>query len=261
MDCWLRKITPLVFIAALQCATPAPAAAAADGAPAAAPAPDKLGFVWVRVPGGEFTMGANDGDGDERPAHPVRVKDFTLSRTEVTQAQWRAVTGEAHPSAKNCDTCPVSNVSWDEAQAFLAKAGGLLGEKLRLPTEAEWEYAAGGGAKHQKWAGTDVDQQVRDYVWSNTNSSRAAHPACEKQPNLFGLCDMSGNVWEWVADFYDRDYYETSPAADPTGPETGENRVLRGGCWSSHVGIARVTQRYNSWGGAQTPYYGFRPAK
>jgi formylglycine-generating enzyme required for sulfatase activity len=261
MDGWLGKLSPLVFLAALQCAVlAAPGAALAQEAPAP-PVPDKLGFAWVRIPGGEFTMGADDGDGDERPAHKVRVKDFSLARTEVTQAQWRAVTGETHPSAKECDACPVTGVSWDEAQVFLEKAGGLLGESLRLPTEAEWEYAAGGGAKHQKWAGTDSDLQVRDFAWLGANSKRATHPACEKQPNLFGLCDMSGNVWEWCADFYDRGYYEASPAADPTGPEAGENRVLRGGCWSSHAGIARVTQRYNSWGGAQTPYYGFRPAK
>jgi len=239
---------------------PAHDAAAAADAPATM-APDKLGFIWVRITGGEFTMGANDGDGDERPAHPVRVKDFTLARTEVTQAQWRAVTGEAHPSARECDNCPVTNVSWDEAQTFLEQAGSLLGERLRLPTEAEWEYAAGGGAKHQKWSGTDTEQQVGDYAWFNMNSKRATHPACEKQPNLFGLCDMSGNVWEWCADFYDRAYYKSSSAADPTGPATAENRVLRGGCWSSHPGIMRVTQRYNSWEGAQTPYYGFRPAK
>lgn len=258
MNGWHRKFPPLVLLAALQCATPGDAGAQAPTAP---PTPDKLGFTWISIPGGEFAMGANDGDGDERPAHQVRVKDFTLARTEVTQAQWRAVTGEAHASANDCDDCPVTQVSWDDAQAFAEKAGSLLGARLRLPTEAEWEYAAGGGGQHQKWAGTDNSQELRDYAWLNTNSKNVTNPACGKKPNLLGLCDMSGNVWEWCADFYDRSYYEVSPAADPAGPATGENRVLRGGCSRSHVGITRVTQRYSSWGGARTPYYGFRLAR
>lgn len=260
MGGWLHTHAIITVFVLLQCGLITTPSVSADLP--APPAPDKFGFVWIRIPGGEFTMGANEGDGDERPAHPVRLKDFFLARTETTQAQWRSVTGEAHSSAREgCDDCPVTNVSWDEALAFLEKAGALLGERLRLPTEAEWEYAAGGGSEHQVWAGTNDHQNVRNLAWHSFNSFRTTHPACQKAPNSFGLCDMSGNVWEWCADFYDRSYYEISPAESPAGPSSGEDRVLRGGSWNSPIPITRVTQRFSSWGGAQTPYYGFRPAK
>ena len=260
MDSFFRRISPLIFLAALQCAAPARQAAAAEGAPTV-PAPDKLGFTWMRIAGGEFSMGANEGEGDQKPAHPVKIKDFVLAKTEVTQAQWRLVFGANHASFKDCDACPVTDVSWDDAQEFIGKAGGLLGERLRLPTEAEWEYAAGGGAAHQGFAGTNNFQDVGQYVWFRSNSGRVIHPVCEKLPNLFGLCDMSGNVFEWCSDVYERFYYESSPSENPVGPPEGENRVLRGGCFNSLLGVVTVTQRYNSWQGAKTPYYGFRCAK
>lgn len=260
MDGWLRKLPPLVFFAALQCAAPA-ACGAAEQTPTAPPPPDKLGISWIRIPGGEFAMGSNDGDADEKPPHTVKLGDYVLARTEVTHAQWRQVFGAPHESFKDCDACPVTDVSWDEAQAFLAKAGELLGERLRLPTEAEWEYAAGGGAAHQVFAGTSDHQELDKYSWFKGSSGRAIHPVCEKRPNLFGLCDMSGNAFEWCEDFYEKFYYEASPAENPGGPPAGENRVLRGGCFNSLVSVVRVSQRYNSWQGAKTPYYGFRCAK
>jgi len=256
MDRWLRKLSFAVFLAGLQVTALATRAGAE-----VAPAPDKLGFVWVSIPGGSFKMGSDGGEGDEKPAHTVKLKDFFMAKTEVTQAQWRQVMGENHASFKDCDACPVTEVSWDEAQGFIAKAGKLLGEQLRLPTEAEWEYAAGGGAAHQGFAGTDSWETLAQYAWYKVNSGRLLHPVCEKLPNLFGLCDMTGNAFEWCSDFYDRFYYESSPAENPTGPPEGENRVLRGGCYNSLLSIARNTQRYNSWQGAQTPYYGFRCVK
>lgn len=236
----------------------------APPAPAAAPsvsAPDKAGIVWIAIPGGEFTMGTETGERDEQPAHRVRIKGFSLAKNPVTQQQWRAIMGTAPSLQTGCDDCPVTNVSWDDAQRFLEMAGKLTGEKLRLPTEAEWEYAAGGGEQHQMWAGTNTGSLSQNFGWFNSNSMRRPQPVCKKLPNLFGLCDMSGNVWEWCSDWYSYAYYGNSPAENPAGPQTGENRVLRGGCFNGSAATARVMQRYNTWPQAQTPYYGFRPAK
>lgn len=222
---------------------------------------DAAGIEWVRIPGGQFAMGSDAGDADEKPVHKVRIKDFFLAKSPVTQEQWKAIMKTSPSLQTNCDDCPVTNVSWTDAQLFLQKAGALTGDTLRLPTEAEWEYAAGGGEVHQTWAGTNSPADAQNYGWFSINSSRRAQPVCKKQPNLFGLCDMSGNVWEWCSDWYDSSGYRNSADTDPKGPATGEDRVLRGGCWASPLTISRVTQRYYSWPNAQTPYNGFRPAK
>lgn len=260
--CFFRKEFLPIFAAVLfsPLLAAGPGSRAASSAPPPS-APDKAGLVWVRIPGGEFTMGSADGSGDEKPPHQVQVRDFFLAKTVVTQAQWRAIMGTDPSAVKGCDDCPVTNVSWHDAQAFLEKAGKVIGERLRLPTEAEWEYAAGGGAEHQTWAGASNNSEALAYGWFSINSARKLQPVCKKLPNLFGLCDMSGGVWEWCADWYDKSYYGESPQANPAGPAAGENRVLRGGCWASTLPVSRVTQRYSSWPGAQTPYNGFRPAR
>jgi formylglycine-generating enzyme required for sulfatase activity len=219
-----------------------------------------LGIELVRIPGGEFMMGSNGGEFDEKPAHRVRVSDFYLAKTEVTQAQWRTVMG-VNPSIFNgCEECPVERVSWNDVQDFLRKASQMTGLDLRLPTEAEWEYAAGGGEEHQMWAGTSKPLKVGDYAWFIRNSGKETHPVGSKKPNRYGLYDMSGNVWEWCSDYYDRDYYHESPIIDPKGPSSGKYRVLRGGSWYFNRVNNRVTVR--NWHLPIRRYldYGFRVA-
>jgi formylglycine-generating enzyme required for sulfatase activity len=128
-------------------------------------------------------------------------------------------------------------------QEFLQKASALTGLSLRLPTEAEWEYAAGGGKAHQKWAGTNNESDLGEYAWYNANAGGKTHPVCQKKPNLFGLCDMSGNVWEFCSDTYSAQYYAQSPSDNPTGPDKGPKRMARGGCWNYVPSMARTTNR------------------
>ena len=139
-----------------------------------------LGIEFVRIPGGEFDMGSTDGDGDESPVHRVRVSDFQIAKSEVTQAQWRSVMGSNPSLAAGCDDCPVEKISWNEAQEFIRKLSEQTGLSLRLPTEAEWEYAAGGGAQRQKWPGTNNESDVGDYSWYSANSGKKSNAVCQK---------------------------------------------------------------------------------
>lgn len=161
---------------------------------------EKTAVEFVRVPGGEYEMGSPLRD-NEKPVHRVRVNEFWLARSEVTQAQWLRVMGNKPSSHKGCDDCPVERVSWMDVQKYLQRTG------YRLPTEAEWEYAAGGGAEHQRWAGTNDPSELGIYAWSRANSKRQSNPVCARRTNLFGLCDMTGKVYEWCADWYDAGYY------------------------------------------------------
>ncbi len=191
---------------------------------------------------------------NEEPVHPVRVDEFWLARTEVTRAQWRAIMGKNPAKITGCDECPVAEVSWVDVQQYLARTA------YRLPTEAEWEYAAGGGAEHQRWAGTDDESALGEFAWYRGNSVNRPHPVGQKSPNLFGLFDMSGNVYEWCADWYDADYYRESPADNPPGPASGSYRVARGGSWILDPRIAGVTFRLKSLPSRRRSYLGFRPA-
>jgi formylglycine-generating enzyme required for sulfatase activity len=217
------------------------------------------GLTLVRIPGGEFLMGSIDRPGDdEEPVHLVRVRSFRISRTEVTQAQWARVMG-GNPSRFNgCAECPVERVSWDDVQGFLRKASRLIGLSFRLPTEAEWEYAAGGGERHQKWAGTDSKTDLESYAWYGASSGDRVRPAGEKKPNAFGLHDMSGNVWEWCADWYNGTYYAESPVDDPQGPSVGWGHTLRGGGWYDDAGDIRVANRFGREPGLRNHNVGFR---
>ncbi len=218
------------------------------------------GMEMVFVKGGCYQMGDTfgDGDSDEKPVHEVCVDDFYIGKYEVTQGQWKAIMGNNPSYFKDCgDNCPVEDVSWNDIQDFINKLnqkitpsiplnkGGLRG-MYRLPTEAEWEYAARSGGKSEKWAGTSNESELGDYAWYDKNSESKTHPVGQKKPNGIGLYDMSGNVWEWVNDWYDEDYYKNSPQNNPKGPNSGSLRVNRGGgrgC--DEAGDVRVSNRDN----------------
>ncbi|MBQ7689970.1 MAG: SUMF1/EgtB/PvdO family nonheme iron enzyme [Muribaculaceae bacterium] len=205
-------------------------------------------FTMVTVEGGTFTMGASDDDteagSDETPAHQVTLTDFSIGSTEVTQEVWQAVMG-TNPSYFTGDLQrPVECVSWNTCSDFLAALNQLTGKTFRLPTEAEWEYAARGGKKSKgyKYAGSDIVDEVAWY--KGTIPSNGPQTVATKKPNELGLYDMSGNVWEWCADWYDKSYYSNSPGSNPTGPTTGYSRVHRGGTWSNPNGEQlRVSNR------------------
>lgn len=186
----------------------------------------------VSVPGGCFQMGDNFNEElyGEKPVHEVCVSDFQLARYEVTQGQWKAVMGSNTSYFKDCGTdCPVERVSWEDAQEFIEKLNQLTGKTYRLPTEAEWEYAARSGGNKEKYAGENEKSSLDRVAWYAQNSGHRTHKVGLKSPNGLGLYDMSGNVWEWCSDWYDKHYYENSPKFNPQGPANGKYRVSRGG--------------------------------
>jgi len=197
--------------------------------------------MMVDIPGGTFEMGcADDSDDcydDEYPQHTVTLTGFKMSKYEVTQGQWEAVMGSKNPSRHDeCGLdCPVENVEWNEVQDFINKLNDIFGLNYRLPTEAEWEYAARAGTDTTWYCGNN-ESCLDSIAWYDDNSSDTTHPVGQKKaPNVWGLYDMSGNVWEWVQDFYDKDYYEVSPEHNPSGPISGgtfDSRVTRGGSFS-----------------------------
>jgi formylglycine-generating enzyme required for sulfatase activity len=214
----------------------------------------------ILVPGGEFFMGYPQGNPDEKPLHRVRVGDFLLGRHEVTQAQWSRVMGRNPSMFTGCRECPVENVSWSDVEVFLERAGRLTGLDLRLPTEAEWEYAAGGGDLHQRWSGTEIPEQIGQFAVLADNSDGRPQPVGTRKANSYGLYDMSGNVWEWCSDYYSGEYYTVSPVDNPTGPESGRKRVLRGGSWVDEAVYLRVANRNGYPPGGKNGYLGFRLA-
>lgn len=203
-----------------------------------------VSFVMKGVRGGVFTMGSTLGKDpsailDECPAHKVAVSSFRIGRTEVTQALWRAVMN-MEPSYFKGDNLPVEQVSWNDCQAFIRKLNALTGRQFRLPTEAEWEYAARGGRQSHgyKYSGSD---NADDVAWHAGNSGGTTHEVAGKKPNELGLYDMSGNVWEWCQDYYG--YYGAGAQTDPKGPHRGFRRVRRGGCWYYLAESCRVPFR------------------
>lgn len=191
---------------------------------------DVFGFEMVFVQGGTFLMGRNDGEFGEKPVHSVTLNDFYIGKFEVTQKQWRDVMGGNPSYFQNCDNCPVEQVSWSDIQKFINKLNQITGKPYRLPTEAEWEYAATGGNNNNGYAYSGSNN-VSDVAWFSENSGSKTHPVGQKQPNELGIYDMSGNVWEWCNDWYDEKYYNYGPSNNPRGPGTGKYRVLRGGSW------------------------------
>ncbi len=200
------------------------------------------GMVFVK--GGCFDMGDifETGGSDEKPVHTVCVSGFYLGRTEVTQKQWAHVTGH-NPSKFQCEDYPVERVSWNDIQRFIKRLNEKTGMNYRLPTEAEWEYAARSIGGREQWAGTNNVEKIGEYAWYGLNAEGSTHAVAGKFPNGIGLYDMMGNVWEWCSDWYDKHYYETHPSKDPQGHSEGPNRVLRGGGWRSKDKGLRTTDR------------------
>ena len=210
-----------------------------------------ISFKMIRVEGGSFDMA---------PYYHVKLSDYYIGETQVTQALWKAVMG-SNPSWFKGDNKPVGSVSWDDCQAFIEKLNSKLsnqlprGCKFRLPTEAQWEFAARGGKKSNgfEYAGSD---NIDEVAWYDDNSDDKTHPVKGKKANELGLYDMSGNVWEWCQDWYDS--YSSGSQTDPTGPSGGSYRVLRGGSWGSYARYCRVASRFNYSPDDRGSDFGFR---
>jgi formylglycine-generating enzyme required for sulfatase activity len=209
-------------------------------------------FVWV--PGGCYQMGANSGVSDEKPVHEVCVDGFWLGKYEVTQAEWQRVMG-SNPSRFKGDRNPVEQVSWNDAQEFIKRLNAKGNGTFRLPTEAEWEYAARSGGKDEKYAGgNDVDR----VAWYNGNSGNKTHPVGTKAPNGLGLYDMSGNVWEWCQDVYNENAYSQHARQNPIYSGGGVRRVDRGGGWGGYAWNVRAADRRGNSQGDRLDFLGFR---
>jgi len=224
--------------------------------------PDGLLFVWI--PPGSFTMGCSTGDkecfSEEMPAHSVTIdKGFWMGQTEVTVRAYElfagitqggktlaaAPTGAASGSVHE-DSMPIVVVTWDEARDYCKWEGG------RLPTEAEWEYAARAGSTQARYG--ELDQ----IAWYQKNSGNTSHPVSQKLANGFGLFDMLGNAWEWVSDWYAGTYYSVSPELDPQGPASGTMHVMRGGSWMNSSNLLRLSDRGRSNSDLRFNYFGVR---
>ena len=233
----------------------------------------------VFVKGGTFTMGCTDEQGsdcesDEKPAHQVTVSDYYIGKFEVTQGFWKKVMGSNPSFFKNCgDDCPVESVSWNDCQEFISKLNQLTGKRFRLPTEAEWEYAARGGRDvarnvqlQTKYAGSNTLGEVAWYLdnsdvnypggYEETGRKLGTHTVGTKKPNALGIYDMSGNVWEWCNDWYGD--YSSGGITNPKGAATGSGRVFRGGSWDRYGGNYRVSHRGSSLPSISDDYSGIR---
>jgi formylglycine-generating enzyme required for sulfatase activity len=225
---------------------------------------NSIGMEFVLIPSGSFMMGSDSnieqGYSNEKPRHKVTISQpFYLGKYVVTQEQWVAVMGN-NPSKFKGRTNPVEQVSWDETQEFIRLLHAKEGHnRYRLPTEAEWEYAARAGTSSAYFFGNDKNA-LSDYAWYNNNSGGATHPVGQKQPNAWGLYDVHGNVWEWVADWYEEEYDANGPETDPKGPSSASARVDRGGGWGSGAGLCRSAARARGAPGLRLNNIGFRLA-
>jgi len=213
----------------------------------------------VLIPAGKFMMGSPDSEPGrvvhEGPQHEVTIsRPFYMGVTEVTQAQYQAIMG-ANPSGFAGETNPVEHVSWTDATEFCKKLSERTRRTVRLPTEAEWEYACRAGSK-TKFCFGDADEVLGDYGWSEANSGSTTHPVGQKEPNAWGLYDMHGNLCEWCADWYGE--YPKGAVTDPQGPASGTYRVLRGGCWLTAPSVDRSALRVLDPPSKRTAIYGFR---
>jgi sulfatase modifying factor 1 len=203
-------------------------------------------MAFILLLGGTFRMGSENGEEFQKPVHKVKVGGFLISKYEVTQAVWQKVMGN-NPSEFKGDNNPVEQVSWDDCQEFCKKTG------LRLPTEAEWEYACRAGTTTKYYWGNEPDEA---YMWYNENSGNTTHAVGQKKANGYGLYDMSGNVWEWCQDWYGA--YAINSQENPTGPDNGEVHVLRGGSWDFYDTYCRSSNRGKSVPTRRSCNYGFR---
>ena len=202
-----------------------------------------VSFTMIPVEGGTFTMGATSEMEDpwesEEPTHQVTLSSYYIGETEVTQALWQAVM-DSNPSYLKGDDLPVEWVSWNNCQTFISKLNALTGKRFRLPTEAEWEFAARGGnqSRHTQFSGSS---RIDDVAWYKDNSDNKTHPVKTKQPNELGIYDMTGNVWEWCQDWHGS--YSSNARTNPTGASSGFGRVRRGGGWRNSPGYCRSSGR------------------
>ncbi len=220
-----------------------------------------VSFEMVAVKGGTFTMGCTGEQGgdcydDESPAHSVTLSDYYIGKFEVTQKLWKAVMG-SNPSSFKGDDLPVEQVSWNDCKEFIGRLNQLTGANFRLPTEAEWEYAAKGGANSRgyKYSGSN---SIDDVAWYLTIYDFGTKPVGTKSPNELGIYDMSGNVFEWCEDWYGG--YSEDSQINPEGPSSGSCRVQRGGSWGSNARYCRVSNRSYEYPGNRFSDYGFRLA-
>jgi len=278
---WMSALALGFAIGAWGLAVSASPTQSAQVASTAAYSTNELGMEFVMVPPGEFQMGCSEGakpnecSKDEKPRHRVQItKAFEIGKTEVTENQWQAVMA-SNPSTFKGEDLPVEQVTFQQVHEFLNKLNARNdGFLYRLPTEAEWEYAARAGTTDQ-YAGS-----LHDMAWYNDGQAAArgsgafqnenspvgllvpeTHPVATKMPNAWGIYDMRGNVAEWVEDFYDGNYYSSSPAADPKGPATGDGHVVRGGSFRVYPWLTRVSLRTMFAEGYEFEDLGFRVAR
>lgn len=232
-------------------------------------AKDKIPVIeLVMVKGGCFQMGDvfGGGDKDETPVHNVCVKDFYFGKYEVTQEQWQMVMGDNPSEFKTCGIkCPADSVSWEMAQDFIKKLNAMSKKNYRLPTEAEFEYAARSGGKNEKWAGTNNEESLVEYAWYSKNSNETSHPIGLKKPNALGLYDLSGNVREWCQDWYNDGFYAKSLKDAPVSSEAHKeieaeapDRSQRGGGWHDDSSMIRTVARRHNTPDSLYPAYGLR---
>lgn len=220
---------------------------------------DGVEFKMVFVEGGTFTMGATpeqeeDAFDNEYPTHRVTLSDYYIGETEVTQALWKAVMGN-NPSFFKGDNLPVEKVSYEDVKTFITKLNEKTGKTFRLPTEAEWEYAARGGKKSKgyKYAGSN---NIDDVAWYSENSNDKTHPVKTKIPNELGLYDITGNVLEWCSDRYGD--YSSNAQTNPQEPSSGDERIIRGGSWLNNAWLCHISYRSYELLSYSNLYLGFR---
>ncbi len=216
----------------------------------------------VYVEGGCFDMGdfTGSGDEDERPVHKVCLSDYYIGEVEVTNGLWKSVMGFNFMEGAD-PKMPLTNISWNWVNRFIENLNNLVDGFYRLPTEAEWEYAARERGKNIRWSGTDNEDDIADYGWFAYNSDGKVHQGRQKRPNSLGIYDMTGNVWEWVEDNFDFDYYKNSVQEDPYGPDFSDWRTIRGGSVYDEAHKLRTTYRHGKETNLRSPLIGFRLAE
>ncbi len=218
---------------------------------------NSFGMKLIYIPAGEFMMGSNAGNDDEKPVHNVVItKGFYMGQFEVTQSQYEAVMGK-NPSYSKGDNLPVENVSWNDAMEFCKELSEKEGKKYTLPTEAQWEYACRAGTT-TRYSFGESESYLGDYAWYYSNSGTTTHPVGTKTPNPWDLYDMHGNVWEWCLDWYDSGYYAKSDKQDPVDLQSSGYRVVRGGGWSINPSYCRSAYRHWVNPGSTDSPNGFR---
>ena len=228
---------------------------------------NRVSFTMIAVEGGTFTMGATseqtEYESDELPTHQVTLDSYRIGETEVTQELWQAVMGYKPTSGGSQWSStyglgaqyPAYYISWDDCQSFITKLNSLTGEKFRMPTEAEWEYAARGGNKSQKYLYSGSNT-IGDVAWYTSNNNSTTHQVKTKSPNELGIYDMSGNVWEWCSDWDGS--YSSNAQTNPTGATSGSCRVYRGGSWLNFASACRVALRSSDFPSTRAIYLGLR---